>query len=558
MALNWQPTFPLPREGGEWWMFDCDDSGRIIFATECGNFGKMFVSKNYGETWTEVKPYGVEDEEFRMYYQVCVSGNGNFIMVLEDTNVLVSVDGGVNWAVKEDLNPYSLAIAKDNSGKAVVVSGKEALRTVDFCENFSDITPALKSEDSFLTQITMNRDASVIYLGQWIFGDVQNPLTDVKSITKNGGVSWEDLAIFGTENIKTDGTGEKLLRGSYQIDEGDGPEWKYNLNLSEDYGETFSPLGILDNDTPDMVFTNVIWADESLTNILLYHLQAEEKEYFFSNDGGITWSKEEIDDEYLDGDLIDFVASSKSGGMIIASLSDTIYICDNGYSQEEEEPIPAPQIQLPIKRRPQSPWNAISKMTNFLLHEKKLNVRLNMDFASIVRHGNFVFLVPNIVYVGVFEGFLMPVFNDDGQELFFTTKVPERWDGITNPYLTLWCALEDDEVAEARFKFQLDWINCCQTEVVLTEEFITKYVDEEILIEKKDKYNVYRLRLEIDIGAPTQMVPKRQELKPGDLISGRIRRISAGDAEIANDIIVVDYYMGYKVDKLFGFWKQEI
>ena len=54
------------------------------------------------------------------------------------------------------------------------------------------------------------------------------------------------------------------------------------------------------------------------------------------------------------------------------------------------------------------------------------------------------------------------------------------------------------------------------------------------------------------------MVPEKQELKPGDLISGRIRRISAGDAEIANDIIVVDYYMEYKVDKLFGFWEQEI
>ena len=124
--------------------------------------------------------------------------------------------------------------------------------------------------------------------------------------------------------------------------------------------------------------------------------------------------------------------------------------------------------------------------------------------------------------------------------------------------MTLWCALEDDEVAETRFKFQLDWINCCQTEVVLTEEFITKYKDEEITIAKKDKYNVYRLRFEIDINSPTQMVPERQVLMPGDLISGRIRRISAGDAEITNDIIVVDYYMEYKVDKLFGFWEQEI
>ena len=49
----------------------------------------------------------------------------------------------------------------------------------------------------------------------------------------------------------------------------------------------------------------------------------------------------------------------------------------------------------------------------------------------------------------------MPIYNSDDEELYYTAKVEERWDGVTNPHMKIYCCLTGAEDVGDKFKIQL-------------------------------------------------------------------------------------------------------
>jgi len=66
-----------------------------------------------------------------------------------------------------------------------------------------------------------------------------------------------------------------------------------------------------------------------------------------------------------------------------------------------------------------------------------IELRPELDYVRIL--GN---LKPTRVVRGIFEGWSLPVFNEDDEELYFTICLPNRWDEASNILVDIDCYLD--------------------------------------------------------------------------------------------------------------------
>jgi hypothetical protein len=158
---------------------------------------------------------------------------------------------------------------------------------------------------------------------------------------------------------------------------------------------------------------------------------------------------------------------------------------------------------------------------------------------------------PTIVSYGLFNGYSMPIYNSDNEELFFRMRVPIEWEGNSNPFLKEIVYLSEIEDVGDKFKFQLDWINVPITGII-TDVSIPCFSEITILSERNSKYSCYMISFEIDWDAPSALIPSRSNLIFGDSFNGRIRRIAASSLEVNNEIIVLDWITEWKINKIYG------
>lgn len=148
---------------------------------------------------------------------------------------------------------------------------------------------------------------------------------------------------------------------------------------------------------------------------------------------------------------------------------------------------------------------------------------------------------PTPFLYNIYTGFSMPIYNSDDEELYYTAKWRERWDGVTNPHMKIYCCLTGAEDVGDKFKFQLSGSSVdCETGTVLPAT-TNEYYGEATVIEGKTAANsFYCVDIEFDA---TKFSSKYMS-------AGRLRRINSSGPEVTNEIAILHAVIELKRDKI--------
>ena len=173
--------------------------------------------------------------------------------------------------------------------------------------------------------------------------------------------------------------------------------------------------------------------------------------------------------------------------------------------------------------------------------KKWLAIRPDLDYTVITAQGK-----PTQVVVGVFHGYSMPVYiAGQNEELFFNIHVPGRWDGASNPIVHLLVALAGAEDVDDNFKFQISWEHLTEGDVIPVTSHDVE-VEQAVLTDRNAQYSTYELQFTLDYD-----VDDPDNLADHDDLAFRLRRIDATNPDVTSDIIVLDYHVEFRVDKMF-------
>lgn len=160
--------------------------------------------------------------------------------------------------------------------------------------------------------------------------------------------------------------------------------------------------------------------------------------------------------------------------------------------------------------------------------------RIPITFSSAQAQGK-----PTAVTVGCNSGFSMPIYNNDDEEIFFTLKIPRRWDGTTNPVVSVKAHLGNTEDVGDKFQLQLSYT--CNSETgALSATTNDVPVETTVLTDKTAQYSTYPVSFTLDA---TKMIA-------GCEFKARLRRIAASGSEVSNEVIVTSVFINFKRDKL--------
>ena len=175
------------------------------------------------------------------------------------------------------------------------------------------------------------------------------------------------------------------------------------------------------------------------------------------------------------------------------------------------------------------------------LSPKLLTLRPEINIDEIKKQ-----LVPTQVQVGVVFGYSMPIYNADNEELYFKQHVLHRWDGASDIRIKAMVCLSAAEDVGDKFKFQLSWEHVAQDGTVPATANDVE-VEQAVLTGRNGQYAVYVLTFTVDY----DIDGAGNEVKAGELLNARLRRIAAAAPQITNEIIVLDWIVEYQRDK-FG------
>jgi len=172
--------------------------------------------------------------------------------------------------------------------------------------------------------------------------------------------------------------------------------------------------------------------------------------------------------------------------------------------------------------------------------ERHLTFRPEVNVDEIKKQG-----VPDQVHIGIFWGYSLPVWSSNYEELHLKHEVPGRWDEASDVIFRIQAALASGEDVGDNFKFEVSWECAGQgTTIPLTQHDV--YTEQAVLTGRNAQYDIYDLVFTLgwDIHSPTCLLI-------GDLIGIRLRRVDATNPDISGEVIVIDWTMKYKVNKLF-------
>lgn len=167
-------------------------------------------------------------------------------------------------------------------------------------------------------------------------------------------------------------------------------------------------------------------------------------------------------------------------------------------------------------------------------HNIAIAQRIPITFSTAQALGK-----PTAVTVGANSGFSMPIYNSDNEELFFTLKIPRRWDGTTDPVVTVLAHLGNTEDVGDKFQFQLSYV-CNGTTGVLSATTNDVPVETTVVTDRAAQYDTYAINFTLD----------DTKIATGCEFKARLRRIAASGSEVSNEIIVTSAYINFKRDKL--------
>ena len=152
---------------------------------------------------------------------------------------------------------------------------------------------------------------------------------------------------------------------------------------------------------------------------------------------------------------------------------------------------------------------------------------------------------PTFVTLGAYAGYSFPVYNNDNEELFFRESIPGRWDGASNINAYAVVMLSAYEDVGDKFQFQLSWASHVTGSGALASAVAIVVKSQTVETGRSAKYSIYVLTFAVNYTVPTP------DLAAGDHFGGRIRRIAAAAPQVSNEIILLDFYMTYNVNKIY-------
>lgn len=153
---------------------------------------------------------------------------------------------------------------------------------------------------------------------------------------------------------------------------------------------------------------------------------------------------------------------------------------------------------------------------------------------------------PTPVTLGAFAGYSMPIYNSDDEELFWRLGVPGRWDGASDItyYLVVCLASAEDEGDD--FGYQLSWaFTDGTTGAISSSTTDIPTVTQNCGSGHTAQYSVFKLSFTIEWDAPTP------DVAAGGVLAGRVRRVASGGTEISGEVIVLDHWLDFVVDKVY-------
>lgn len=152
---------------------------------------------------------------------------------------------------------------------------------------------------------------------------------------------------------------------------------------------------------------------------------------------------------------------------------------------------------------------------------------------------------PDEVHVGIYSGFSLPIW-DSGlnlhEELYFRQDVPRRWDEASDITAIVIAVLETANT-DKKFKLELAWEHFVEGAVVpVTSNLV--YVEKDTGTASQYQTFVCEFTIDYDIDGTGN------EIKSGETLSVRLRRVDASTAEITDEVIIIDWYVQYRRNKL--------
>jgi len=158
---------------------------------------------------------------------------------------------------------------------------------------------------------------------------------------------------------------------------------------------------------------------------------------------------------------------------------------------------------------------------------------------------------PTPIDVGVFHAYSLPIGTGADEEwIKWVNTVPRRWDGITNPYVSVLGILDTAQTdATDAFRLRLDWKNITPGDAFTTSAN-TVYFEQltGVAAQYKSFVCTFAIDYDIDLANPLTAL---DSLGPK---LWRVAKTTAGYTEVTGEIIIGGCTITYRHDKLGAAW----
>lgn len=159
--------------------------------------------------------------------------------------------------------------------------------------------------------------------------------------------------------------------------------------------------------------------------------------------------------------------------------------------------------------------------------------------------------LPTPIDYGVYQGYSLPIgTGSDNEWLKWVNTVPRRWDGVTNPYITVLGILDTAQTdATDAFKLRLDWMNFSPNDVIPATAN-TLYFEQLTGIAAQYKTFLCTFTIDYDIDPANPLTA----LDSLGFKLWRVAKSTGGYTEITGEVIIGGCTITYRHDKLGQAW----
>lgn len=158
--------------------------------------------------------------------------------------------------------------------------------------------------------------------------------------------------------------------------------------------------------------------------------------------------------------------------------------------------------------------------------------------SKVLEYDGTLTTLPTYVYRGIRRGLSFPIYATTNENVLYTTRVPFRWDGTTNPHVYFISSPSAAEGVGDKYQFQLCWESSDVGDIIPAS--CTETLTDEVTLTTVDAYRGYILDFEM---TATTIVA-------GQNMQFELRRIAASALEVTAEPVIWHWDSRWKMDKL--------